>query len=447
MQRKLCCAAFHGGHKQACKNGRHLYHRWENIINVFHRNSSTCRYDPYINKGTDKPSPHADPETKPSQCNNSSTLKDANEKLPTVGVVFDIDGVLVRGREIINTAKEALNKLQDLNVPFAYLTNGGCETEEHKAQALSNRLGISVNPSQVILSHSPLRVLKILHDKHVLVSGQGPVSEIAEMCGFSRVCHVDDIDCHFPELDVNDKKKRERLPCIPKKPFAPIEGILMMGEPVNWEKTLQIIIDVILAEEGVPNNMYTKPQQQMPVVAVNTDYLWMSEAVNPRLGHGGFLLCLEALYEKLTGKRLEYNTILGKPCLFTYRYTQGVLLNLARQKFGDGAKVHTIYAIGDNPNTDIYGANVYNNYLKAIRGSKIKSDLLHPESTVHPERMKSILVRTGVYGAESTEVWASEANHLHRDTVYRPELSVPTHEVEDVLDAVNVILKEEGLIK
>lgn len=65
--------------------------------------------------------------------------------------------------------------------------------------------GVPVDPSQVILSHSPLRVLDILHDKHVLVSGQGPVSEIAEMCGFSRVCHVDDIDCHFPELDVNDK--------------------------------------------------------------------------------------------------------------------------------------------------------------------------------------------------------------------------------------------------
>lgn len=48
----------------------------------------------------------------------------------------------------------------------------------------------------------------------------------------------------------------------------------------------------------------------------------MSEAPNPRLGHGGFLLCLESIFEKLTGQQLEYNTILGKPCLFTYRYTQ-----------------------------------------------------------------------------------------------------------------------------
>lgn len=62
--------------------------------------------------------------------------------MPTVGVVFDIDGVLVRGREVITTAKEALNKLDELDVPFAYLTNGGCETEEHKAHSLQQRLGM-----------------------------------------------------------------------------------------------------------------------------------------------------------------------------------------------------------------------------------------------------------------------------------------------------------------
>lgn len=125
---------------------------------------------------------------------------------------------------------------------------------------------------------------------------------------------------------------------------------------------------------------------------------------------------------------------------------QGVLWNLARKKFGAEAKIQTIYAVGDNPNTDIYGANLYNNYLKAIRGSSIKSDLLHPESSDNPKRMKSILVRTGVYGTDTTEVWAQDANHLHRDTVYRPELSVPTHEVEDVLEAVNVILTKEQLL-
>lgn len=43
-----------------------------------------------------------------------------------------------------------------------------------------------------------------------------------------------------------------------------------MGEPVNWEKTLQIVIDVILSEGGIPNNMYRTSRKQIPIVAVNT---------------------------------------------------------------------------------------------------------------------------------------------------------------------------------
>lgn len=30
-------------------------------------------------------------------------------------------------------------------------------------------------------------------------------------CGFSKVSHIDDIDQQFPNLDVNSRKKRERM--------------------------------------------------------------------------------------------------------------------------------------------------------------------------------------------------------------------------------------------
>lgn len=84
--------------------------------------------------------------------NNSSSCKTVDSKVPeqtnssnTVGVVFDIDGVLVRGRKVIDSAKEALSKLEHHNVPYMYLTNGGCETEEHKALSLEKHLGVAVN--------------------------------------------------------------------------------------------------------------------------------------------------------------------------------------------------------------------------------------------------------------------------------------------------------------
>ena len=60
------------------------------------------------------------------------------------GVVFDIDGVLVRGSKIIPCAQTAIRKLNKLNIPLIYLTNGGCETEDQKAISLSKQLDIEV---------------------------------------------------------------------------------------------------------------------------------------------------------------------------------------------------------------------------------------------------------------------------------------------------------------
>ena len=57
--------------------------------------------------------------------------------------------------------------------------------------------------------------------------------------------------------------------------------------------------------------------------------------------------------------------------------------------------------------------------------------------------MKSILVKTGVYMSDGG-IW-KDVNYLHRDTVYRAELSVPTHVCDDVLHAVNTILSEENI--
>ena len=64
--------------------------------------------------------------------------------LQKVGVIFDIDGVLVRGRRVIGSAREAISKLKYHNVPILYLTNAGCETEEHKARSLQDHIGVEV---------------------------------------------------------------------------------------------------------------------------------------------------------------------------------------------------------------------------------------------------------------------------------------------------------------
>lgn len=71
----------------------------------------------------------------------------------------------------------------------------------------------------------------------------------------------------------------------------------------------------------------------------------MAEARLPRFGHGAFMLCLETLYKKLTGRDMKYTALIGKPSELTYHHAELCLkqhamnLNMTRPPA-------TIYAVG-----------------------------------------------------------------------------------------------------
>lgn len=58
------------------------------------------------------------------------------------------------------------------------------------------------------MAHSPLKLCNQFHDKHVLISGQGPIVEIAKNCGFTKLTTIDDFRSTFPLLDAVDHKRR-----------------------------------------------------------------------------------------------------------------------------------------------------------------------------------------------------------------------------------------------
>ena len=58
------------------------------------------------------------------------------------------------------------------------------------------------------MAHSPVRMLREFHSKHVLVVGQGPVYEIANTIGFKSVTTIEDLRHAFPSLDAVDHKRR-----------------------------------------------------------------------------------------------------------------------------------------------------------------------------------------------------------------------------------------------
>lgn len=68
---------------------------------------------------------------------------------PRFGLLFDIDGVLVRGRLPIPAAKKAFEKLVDSQgqfvVPVVFVTNAGNCLRQTKADQLSHILGVPVS--------------------------------------------------------------------------------------------------------------------------------------------------------------------------------------------------------------------------------------------------------------------------------------------------------------
>ncbi|XP_070762748.1 haloacid dehalogenase-like hydrolase domain-containing 5 isoform X1 [Enoplosus armatus] len=449
--------------------------------------------------------------TSPSTSRNYSHLPLQGPN--SFGLLFDIDGVLVRGRTPIPAAKQCFRNLVDRNgkykVPVVFVTNAGNCMRQTKAEHLSHLLDVEVSPEQVMLSHSPLRMFTQFHKMRVLVSGQGPVEEVAHNLGFQDVVTIDMLREAYPLLDVVDHNRRPKdgvssisveaslcsvtgelgiLPIVynvlqipPTKGLRPIDAVILFGEPIRWETNLQLIVDVLLTN-GNPENAWSSMQYpHIPVLACNMDLLWMAEAKNPRFGHGMFLVCLESLYKKVTGYELKYEALIGKPSVVTYNYAE-LLIRQQAERLGWSTPVKRLYAIGDNPMADIYGANLYNRYLQAslrtraqmqaksggggvdpLAGAvddapKMTSAELGGASSAYgaeqdlPEGCSSMLVCTGVYSRDQQELPSDPTHtvtehrifHGHRDFRFDPSLTQPSFEVQDVKEAVELVFQQEG---
>uniref|UniRef100_A0A8C6ILF5 Haloacid dehalogenase-like hydrolase domain-containing 5 n=1 Tax=Mus spicilegus TaxID=10103 RepID=A0A8C6ILF5_MUSSI len=376
------------------------------------------------------------------------------ERSPTFGLLFDIDGVLVRGHRVIPAALEAFSKLVNsqgqLRVPVVFVTNAGNILQHNKAQELSELLRCKVDPDQVILSHSPMKLFLQYHSKQMLVSGQGPLVENARALGFQNVVTIDELRLAFPELDMVDLQRRPKTMRL-RSDFPAIEGVLLLGEPVRWETNLQLIMDVLLSNGHPGTGLATAPYPHLPVLASNMDLLWMAEAKMPRFGHGTFLLCLETIYRKITGNELKYEGLMGKPSILTYQYAEDVIRQQAERR-GWATPIRKLYAIGDNPMSDVYGANLFHQYLQmANRGEEEQQtggqQKQRPSAT---QSCASILVCTGIYSSQDPGSQVPPPGrgelpfHGHRDFSFSPGLLEASHIVHDVNEAVQLVFHQEG---
>jgi ribonucleotide monophosphatase NagD (HAD superfamily) len=219
------------------------------------------------------------------------------------------------------------------------------------------------------------------------------------------------------------------------KPNKSIEvaAILVWTSPRDWCLDLQLIVDLLLSNKGsfgsysplngtpgLPNNGYQQDCQPKLYFA-NPDLAWATPHHLPRLAQGAFRAALEGIWAQLTdGKADLLATKFGKPTREMYRYGEKALLawsdKIAASRIDDGdaagmqssmPKLDKVYMVGDNPASDICGANRY------VSAAGIP--------------WRSILVESGVYKRGTR-------------TVYEPH-----HIARDVNEAVHWVLKQEGI--
>ena len=386
------------------------------------------------------------------------------------GVVFDIDGVLCRGEDMIPGAAAAVAKVGGgswwwdkagergfaldpadprpapplqvaaARVPHVFVTNQGWLSEHDRASLLAEQLGAPVSPGQCVLAHSALAdALPSIgggSDGLVLVTGRcrTPATRIVRGYGYRNVRSVAAYSRALPHLNplkhagVGAGQVAGSGPnarpgedgggagdgacdsdddgADPSWAASPVRAVILLETPADWHDDLQVIVDV-LRSDGRPGRPAPAGAQPVAFVCCNFDALFAASHPVPRFGPGAFLVALKALFAMVTGGQALAVVEHGKPHAPAYR---AAVRKLASRSTALAAPsppppLRHIYAIGDNPASDVRGAN-------AAGGA-----------------WRSVLVRSGV--------WRSPDANDGGD---------PAHFVcDDVVAAVAMIFRDNGV--
>lgn len=193
----------------------------------------------------------------------------------------------------------------------------------------------------------------------------------------------------------------------PESGEAKIDAIFVFNDPRDMGTDVQIVLDVLLSQHGYigtrrdlhvkhhdgnPEGAVVPTQHDLSVPSVPIyfccdDLLWANNYRLPRFGQGMFRITVERLYEEMThGARLQ-STIIGKPYEYTYAYAESVLKDWrAKSKRFIEGDLETIFMVGDNPASDIMGANNYGWYSLLVRTGVFRDEDL-PSIVAPPKKI------------------------------------------------------------
>ena len=237
------------------------------------------------------------------------------------------------------------------------------------------------------------------------------------------------------------KETQSRAQPLPKPLYNPqastrlqdslkIDAVFVFDDPRDWAVDVQIIMDLLLSKQGHLGTYSAKngdcavpgcgwQQDGQPALYFsNGDVLWSAAYHLPRFGQGAFQAAVAGVWHRVTRGHELQRRVIGKPQSETYQFAERVLNahrheTLRRQGHHRPGALTSVYMVGDNPESDIAGANGH----------------LSDNGTA----WHSVLVRTGVWSEHRS---GGEAALQGRT---RPKVIV-----EDVEAAVEWALRKEG---
>ncbi|KAK4192514.1 HAD-like domain-containing protein [Podospora australis] len=385
-----------------------------------------------------------------------------------------IDGVLLHEKNPIPGAIQTLSLLNQYKIPYIFLTNGGGKPETERVADLNDKLQMQLPLESFIQSHTPFQDLvdgpANLRHKTILVTGSDyeKCRQIMHNYGFQNVVTPADIFAAAPSVFpfqpiANMSQQGKPLP----KPlysaptwdettdfskYLKIDAMFVLNDPRDWALDIQIYADLLQSHQGYvgtfssPHGKGAKGWQQdgQPALYFSNADLWWSASYHlPRFGQGAFQHSLRGIWGEITNSTAELQSVnFGKPHTETYKFadavltkqwetsTQKTLKSLERFMVGadlqggpapleilmdkkkhGGLRLRNVYMLGDNPDSDIAGANLYS---RAKDGTS----------------WVSVLVKTGVYDP-------ARKIPFKRD-------NEPKVIMEDVLSGVRWAMEREG---
>lgn len=401
----------------------------------------------------------------------------------TIGIAFDIDGVLKFGGRWDPSGAVAIQRVIDAKVPHVFMTNGGGgRTEKEYAAEITKKLTqarkdaeaeglfppgssstqMDVDESRVLLSYTPWNE-DLAHLKHepILTVGMPKegIDNVMRSYGFEKAMHVQDYVARHPLMDPfkgsstapsADVPLSQEIPLSQDYPLSQdltwpsrenkesekwdegFKAICVLTDPSDFFQACQVVVDVLLSSR--PGEIEYEPDHMIPIYFSNPDFLSKFQYPWVRYAQGAFRIVARALYvarlhslgvdESAVQRRLRMWIQYGKPTVAQYRF---VLRCMQAQAEATGVgRIRHYYMIGDNPTSDMQGCvNMNRDSEEMTRWAEALISPSEKAARAAPSSLPpwtGVLVRTGVY---------KDGDETNRASVI----------VDGVADAVDWILK------